>query len=221
MANHYLHALFSNEVYNSRYQPTESWRLLTDAKKLRCNKDGNFARAYINHRTKEIIIAHRRTAGIEDFFKSDIAVAMQKCPNTYAYAEKFNVAVQEWTEKLGYSVSQTGHSLGAIHAEMCAIEYGNEAVTFESPGSKKMAEKYFKFGKAYKPKIINYLCDKNPVNSCSSHLGKILFLNVLDDKIRQSNQKGIDNYHNILEGVGRNLAGSTPSNFNLYLAVVL
>lgn len=37
-----------------------------------------------------------------------------------------------------FEISFTGHSLGAILAELCAAKYEKSAVTFESPGSNDM-----------------------------------------------------------------------------------
>ncbi len=71
-----------------------------------------------------------------------------------------------------YNVYLTGHSAGALMAEVCASELLIPAVTFESPGSFTIARKVRNFNETTANKIITgYLSAPNLINTVGIHLG--------------------------------------------------
>ena len=71
-------------------------------------------------------------------------------------------------------VSFTGHSLGAILAELTAAKYRSPAVTFDSPGSEDLMNEFTTDDKEYANEhIIMYNAAPNLVNTLAEHMGVV------------------------------------------------
>lgn len=166
------------------------------------SKGGYSGKAYRNIKTDEIIIAHRgtdpfafseeETKGIGDFLGklvhsirdigADIKIYKGEVPKEqYASARAFTQIVrdsfnQEFKQKP--DLYFTGHSLGAVLAELSALEHAVSAVTFESPGSLPMAKKQLgpKFDKKRSNKIVTYNASPNLINTANPPVGEIIRL---------------------------------------------
>jgi len=69
----------------------------------------------------------------------------------------------------------TGHSLGAVLAELCALTDDCKAVTFESPGTKPMVDQLdVENLNLAKADITSYNAAPNKINSLHEHLGTVI-----------------------------------------------
>jgi len=166
-------------------------------------KGGYFGRAYINTKSNQIIIAHRGTdidlnllKGKSIEFSKDMSfmdlirdiddnydVFKGKIPYQQLAAAKYftKIVKLDYEEKYGKknpAIIHTGHSLGAILAELSAVEEKGLAVTFESPGSSPMIEKVLETSNVDKNsfKIITYNNVPNAVNLTHPPAGKVYYL---------------------------------------------
>ncbi|MEM6965110.1 MAG: hypothetical protein AAF573_10105 [Bacteroidota bacterium] len=164
---------------------------------------GYFGRAYLNEKTQQIVIAHRGTdldlklnaissdhislalsdGKIWDLLgdiDDDFEILNGKIPTQQLEAAEYFVGeVQKEFEKQYHSkpkIIHTGHSLGAILAELCAIKYNSKAVTFESPGSKPIAAQLpdNQSLNLENPDITIYNAEPNQINTLHEHLGKVV-----------------------------------------------
>ncbi len=174
-------------------------------------KGGYFGRAYINTRSNQIIIAHRGTdidfnrlkgndlnfsTGISfkdlirdiddnyDIFKGEIPY--QQLAAAKYFTELVKLDYEKKYGKKNPQVIHTGHSLGAVLAELSAIENKGNAVTFESPGSNPMVEKILELNKVDKSsfKIITYNMVPNSVNLTNAPAGKVYYLKDFDQSLK-------------------------------------
>ncbi len=166
-------------------------------------KGGYFGRAYINTKSNQIIIAHRGTdidfnvlKGKEIQLSSNISLRdlLRDIDDNYdifkgeipyqqlAAAKYFTEVVKlEYEEKYDQKnpvIIHTGHSLGAVLAELSAVEKNGKAVTFESPGSSPLIEKFLTNQNIEKNsfKIITYNNVPNSVNLTHAPAGKVYYL---------------------------------------------
>lgn len=163
---------------------------------------GYFGRAYINKQNDEIIIAHRGTDipeednNTDDSFAAvmglllktvrdvddDIAILKGKIPAQYYAAAHFENEVKEKYRKEFSKdpfIVHTGHSLGAILAELCAAQNNTRAVTFESPGSLPLIKKLLQEDNIDTSSfdITIYNVAPNLINSTHTQSGHVIFLN--------------------------------------------
>ena len=162
---------------------------------------GYFGRAYVYPKRKKLIIAHRGTdldrkelkngksswkrtlntllntiKDIDDdyaIFKGDIP------QQQFDAAENFTQqAIAKYVQQYKHEpqVIHTGHSLGAVLAELCAAKYDRQAITFESPGTKPMIQKLLGKKKVNwkKLNITSYNAEPNKINSVHEHAGKVV-----------------------------------------------
>lgn len=164
---------------------------------------GYYGRAYISKNKKEIIIAHRGTnlapevfensqkegvqMGWEDFLHfvkdldDDLAIYKGELPSEqFQLARQFIRQIQRdyHTEyKRSPKISHTGHSLGAVLAELCAVRDSVSAVTFESPGSLPLVKKLLiEDFETPVSNILTYNAAPNAVNSVNPPTGKVVRL---------------------------------------------
>ena len=162
---------------------------------------GYFGRAYVYPKRKELIIAHRGTdldrkelKNAKSSWKRTINTLMHtikdidddydvfkgKIPQQqFDAAEIFTQqAIAKYIQQYNHqpTVIHTGHSLGAVLAELCAAKYNRQAVTFESPGTKPMIQKLFGDQKVNWKKfnITSYNAEPNKINSVHEHVGKVI-----------------------------------------------
>lgn len=93
-----------------------------------------------------VVTAHRGTTAVWNTY-NDFTVAMGKEPYTYySNALKYDNSVQQYAKKKFGSTTnihfeQTGHSIGAILAELLVATRGNEeGYVFDSPGSQPIVQ---------------------------------------------------------------------------------
>ena len=144
MQSHYIYAVLSNNIYNDpqTMQPLpDNWKELPFPTPTA--SDVNFhAATYINVPLKKIIIVFRGTVTVENKIREDLfEIAMDNAPhlftsNVLPFVDA--VTAKASREYPDFEISFTGHSLGAILAELCVAKYMKLAITFESPGSGKM-----------------------------------------------------------------------------------
>jgi len=162
------------------------------------SKGGYYGKAYRNMQTNELVIAHRGTDpfalqeeesdGIGAFFSklvntvrdigADLKIYQGEVPEEqFQAARDFSQVVRDSFErkyKKAPQLSFTGHSLGAVLAELCAIEQKTEAITFESPGSLPMTQSLLNYSKKKKNhKIHTYNAAPNLINTANRPVGTI------------------------------------------------
>lgn len=199
MPTHYHYAVFSQQVYTNaggtltEKMKQEGWEIY----KTDYNPQ-NFkfaAAAYINKKTKEIVVAFRGTIITLENLVTDIFLFSNHYPNTFGYAKLFikelieklvveNILINGISEngvenKKYFNLSFTGHSLGSIFAEILACQLGLKAVTFESPGSKHIIDddelSLQQIAQGYSPQnqIECYLSAPNAINTFKLHVGRL------------------------------------------------
>ncbi len=160
----YEHALMSQAVYkDGGILPKELQQKGWEKLDVGQTDTGYYGVAYVNHQTKEIIIAHRGTDpdvgdGIDvlagstpQFVKrflginsdgsdldDDLQISIGNAPDQYGESRKFVQDIQTQANAQGYGdyhVTHTGHSLGAVLADLHAAETGQQAITFDNPGA--------------------------------------------------------------------------------------
>jgi hypothetical protein len=186
----YDYALMSQLAYNPNGHERDDlfargWRELIRSRADGQNDSlGYFGLAYINRRTRQVVIAHRGTdqKGLLRLFSrstdldDDLALLRGQVP------EQFQRSVLVFSSRvyarlntdgiLNYTVSHTGHSLGAALAELSAVtEPVTEAVTFDSPGLMYEAPSSTAL-------IISYVGAPNFVNTANRHLGDVILVDV-------------------------------------------
>jgi len=179
----------------------------------------------INHQTKEIVFA---TAGTRSDNMHDIHDDLRLLAGTHPKkktpAEKFNLHVLQKFKKEGIDISEynmtfTGHSLGAVMAQIQAADmdiYLQKAdshrktntkpaitsITFENPGAKEIIEQIYEkagFAKdAYKKlnfKVFNNR--KNIINNLNLQAGEVLL--IVPDKQKQRTPNPVQLLFELLE----------------------
>lgn len=179
-------ALISQDVYNDTQQNYfMGWHRIFDS--VKPDENGYFGAAYINNLEKpgRMIIAHRGTDSIQDIVE-DISIIRDKTFSQLDSAVNFIKTSLNYIYELYNSnlcsdimINHTGHSLGAIIADVMMAYFSNEflSLTFENPGSFKIINDFMK------SKSINYrLIEKqfiavqahpNLINSCNEQAGTI------------------------------------------------
>lgn len=157
------------------------------------DNQGYYGIAYINRDTNQVVIAHRGTdvwvttpsveiewQGI--FSLPDIDIDFGDVDdNIYRIArglipDQFTLStlpfVQRVSEAAGeeYTITHTGHSLGAVLAELSTVFFSQtSAVTFDSPGTTPMIPPA-----TYN--IVSYMGAPNMVNTTNQHTGDIILV---------------------------------------------
>lgn len=171
------------------------WEIITDSKNpeiglqpdwFEWTKRGFFATAYKSRSLKSIVIAVRGTvlASSRSSFGNiidDLNIMRGSYPASVKYLEKFYSHISQRCNAENYTISFTGHSLGAMLAELVAYKNCLIATTFESPGSLNAIQDYMGTPITYywrRALITNYVAGPNLINACNSHLGRIVHIEV-------------------------------------------
>ena len=187
-------AALSLHVYRDANEPPipDGWSLLMDCP-TEYQLDGYFGAVYSQCIDTEdplydIVIAHRGTCNFPDVIEDIEMFISQKVPAQFlASAVPFVLAaIKLLDQKYGrahYTVTFTGHSLGASIAEICTAYWCNSeelsvmATTFESPGSKPLITQLIKQGvlsagslKYASVAVTTCNADVNAINSCLEHV---------------------------------------------------
>ncbi|OAI49082.1 hypothetical protein AYO45_03540 [Gammaproteobacteria bacterium SCGC AG-212-F23] len=168
---------------------------------------GYYAIAFINDKTKAIIISHRGSVGLTNFTYSAFAMHQKKggsltmkwstkdasgksvpLPNQLPSqddADLFVFALQRFSAN--YTIFHTGHSLGGAHAQLCAAkEKEGRAISFDAFGVKELIDAKQILNNDIKNRITNYIMDKNYINKSNTHLSPIIKVKlpaVVQDKL--------------------------------------
>jgi len=166
-------------------------------------RGGYFGRAYVNKKMNHLIVAHRGTdlnIKMNELSLDQISIALDngkiwdmikdmdddydifhgKIPlQQFEAAQHFVGEVKEsYVEKYKKSpqIIHTGHSLGAVLAELCAVKDNSKAITFESPGSKPLALQLvdIQYIDIENVDITTYNAEPNQINTLHEHLGKVI-----------------------------------------------
>lgn len=103
---------------------------------------GFFADAFMNSKTKNVVIAFRGTDDYKDWLKSNRCFLTGCLPAQYKNAKDFTYKIVEQQGR-EFSYVLVGHSLGGGLAQLVAIKTAFSAVTFDAPGVLKVAKNYF------------------------------------------------------------------------------
>lgn len=148
----------------------KNWVILNTSKDFGFNENGYYAIAFKNSVTGHIIIAHRGSADLYAIV-NDMQILGNREPDQYQEAVKFINKIEQIHPDV--IISHTGHSLGAVLAELWAYRNHRIAVTVDSPGIVgTVYDKFFTRGKIF-PHIVTYFSHPNIVNACcGEHLGE-------------------------------------------------
>ncbi|WP_347939324.1 hypothetical protein [Rickettsia oklahomensis] len=197
---------------------------------------GYKAVAFINKDTKVIHIASAGTkADIHDIL-DDIRITFHYYPNKLIVVKKF---IDEIIAKIGgmeeaakYTFDTSGHSLGAIVADLTGVELHsrnlnfNKSVTFDSPGSQEVikyaiAQDLFT-GKVTTPieELVKYSevynAEPNLINSTNNHFGQVnLVLPKVNDVEKSESPQVEEGWASYLY----NMVGSVVQKASEYLGI--
>lgn len=188
-------AAFSLDVYFKVDDPKRpampaGWSVFAESKDLASDY---FGRCYIKHLASQpnkllVVFAHRGKRFDEDKeFLSGFNKALRTIPEAFQDAKKFiseteQALVADRDSATIYRL-QTGHSLGAMIAEMMSVGATiTPTITFENPGSKSIMHKYLKQQNVNSDEInkiffqlkrtsVTYLADINFINTCHEQVG--------------------------------------------------
>lgn len=180
-----VYAQMMTQVYKSSGgTPPDGWAYLTDSDVEGFSNDGYFSVAYVNDTTRQLVIAHRGTEPTDlGDIRSDIVLTLARIPSQFndgaepfmtrardRYKQRFNNTL----EIAEADVLHTGHSLGAVLAELSAYRFHGAAVTFDSPGSLPIIRK--EFDANVKPEdvnVITFQAAPQAINRVNEHVGHI------------------------------------------------
>ena len=158
------------------------------------NKDTSFfARAFINHSLKKIVIAYRGTDDLStDWYGSNICFSTGCEPRQYKDALKFYNEKKE--SEYDFPIILIGHSLGGGLAQLVSIAQKVPAVVFDSPGVYNPAQKMFLLQDLHNLDhfITSYIFGLNLVNSCCDHI--INPIKITENIIEDCNKYFFGNY---------------------------
>ena len=178
------YAVLARETYNLM-EDTSMLNLPLDwsIKKIDVVRDhhGNCFGMFVNKKLKEIVLSVRGTSNIKNLdtdFKLAVARVKENkfLPSGQAELEELaeRILLSNAVSKEGYNLKIIGYSLGAVMAELCAVKYGLDSITFESPGSLHLMQQHQELYPAKNYRLItSYLSAPNCINSLDSHPGNI------------------------------------------------
>lgn len=194
MPNFFEAAAFSLHVYRDADEPPipAGWVLLLDCP-TEHQLDGYFGAVYAqcidtDDQIYDVVIAHRGTSNFPDLIEDLEMFIAQKVPAQFltSAAPFTSEAIAFLDQKYGrtnYSITFTGHSLGASIAELCVARWCSPdelvtmGLTFESPGSKPLITELIQQGhlpagslEYAASVIVTCNADVNAINSCLEHI---------------------------------------------------
>ena len=196
-------ATFSLYVYRDQDQPPlpDGWSVLLDCPS-ELQHEGYYGIAFINATTVagetfyDVVIAHRGTVITKDDIWNDVEIFLGWIPDQFSKgAYLFDEYVRQYMQQtypdpipspdINYSITHTGHSLGAALAELCVASSvrfmtSNEpatGMTFESPGSKPIIVDMESKGELpvgallwAQNNVLTTLADVDAVNTCNEQV---------------------------------------------------
>jgi hypothetical protein len=190
-ASAYYDALLSKHVYEGeKLKPglkvdSSGWMVY----RVFSGSFGYFSTLFINQRARKLILAHRGTNSLGALLTDLKGIVNHR----YTKQQSSCIAATEKSvqiaKQIKYSLSFTGHSLGAWHAEQSLL-YAKvilqypccHTISFESPGSLEMLAKQFRSNISFHddtlahPDIIEYLSYPNAINTFNHHAGTVIHI---------------------------------------------
>jgi hypothetical protein len=179
----------NKHISNPKSILPSGWRILLDSDKIAGLKEtGYHGYAFVNHNTKEFVIASSGTnkgeRGIEDFLAdlaSDFQILSGEVPAQLTDgALPFARGALAQHYHPSYKIYFTGHSLGAVLAELSKVYFdangyalNSQAVTFDSPGSMPILAHLGYEGNTPLPGITIYNGAPNVINTCNKQAGLV------------------------------------------------
>ncbi|MFI5343906.1 MAG: Mbeg1-like protein [Chlamydiales bacterium] len=169
----------------------EDWSVLDCSDPELVKRDGYFGAAFVNHKTQQILLAHRGTDALfRDLLTDAIGVVGGIVEEQQKSAIEFTRKVLQLSDELGYRLGLVGHSLGGWFAQLTAslaASKGYEgiyAVTLDTPGAKEMIQTYFKGDQMVSMARVNeerldfthFLSLPNVVNCCNTQIGDLFHI---------------------------------------------
>lgn len=152
-----LNCAISNAVYQDNFEPVMGWKRIYNSD---IKESGYYGSIFVDNDNYpfKAIIAHRGSNSIKDYIE-DISILKKQTFNqindayNFVYKDFTNIMEERYGNSL-MQTSQTGHSLGAILADVSSIHDPIEdakywhpirsSVTFENPGSKEIIYAWLK-----------------------------------------------------------------------------
>ncbi len=141
--------------------------------------NGYYGVAYWNDQENTVIIAHRGTDDLLSYYfipsdlLADITLSLGNIPSQFDSSQIFTQQVVARINNSETPILHTGHSLGAALAELQAAQSDSRAVTFDSPGSKKLIESLDLSPSA---NVTEYLAPPHLLNTVNAHIGDITMI---------------------------------------------
>jgi hypothetical protein len=162
--------------------PPPGWQSLVNSSEVNLDQYGYHGAAYYNQ-AGIVVIAHRG-AEVTDIrtLRDDAQYMLDYEPDAYTVARKFNAIVKECYLAVFHDKSfetnaiHTGHSLGAILAELSAVDQGTEEVSFESPGTYDLMAKTGRLSKINPAKIHIYNTNPNMIDTFAPQISDVTHL---------------------------------------------
>lgn len=179
-----LYAILSRETYSVRERGIpnnlpDDWRIArVDVPK---GVWGNCYVVFVSDELKEIVVSVRGTDNVYNVL-TDIGLALaqiQSVPFIPPGQHELNALIKdilnsEIIKQQNYKLKVIGHSLGGVMAELSAIKFGLECITFESPGSLNIMQQFpNKFPSERFNLITSYLSAPNVINTLNFHAGTV------------------------------------------------
>jgi len=184
-------AELSSAVYGDTPVPT-GWAVMPGPNGTSgSNPDGYYGVAYVNTTTHEIVIANRGTvASLANLINDAELAAHEITPDeksAIAFAQTIAKLVKPGAQYAGYSLIETGHSLGGSEAQAATAALVDlnlavvSAVTFQSPGI--TSQLFNKLPSSYN--VLNLYDQGDIIHDVGgTHLGTMGSLSGADERLR-------------------------------------
>ena len=188
--NDYEYAVLSEYVYSNikkgeviKIKLGEEWEW--EVIDTRNGKNNYFGAIYKNNKRRQLVLAHIGTQSLGNILEDFQVMVLKLISPQQEEANKYTKEAIELAKNEGFRLSFTGHSLGALLAELsvywCHNQYWSfdvNAVTFESPGSKDIIDKRLlpNLNNNIDQEmldIVEYLSYPNLINTWGYHIGTV------------------------------------------------